>query len=160
MFIKRQVSGLKPETTYDLTFDITLENHIPPKEMGIGGSPGESVFFKVGAAAQEPQKMNEQGFYYLNVDKGEQSQGGEHALVIGNLANPLVNPDDPQFQPKSLTNEGNPLKVTTDSQGCVWLFVGTDSGFEGPTLYYIAQIAVDARETFEDSKISQLPIKD
>jgi hypothetical protein len=145
MFIKRQIEGLKPNTFYDLTFGVLIENNIPPGIIGIGGSPGEGVYFKVGAATIEPQKVDVNGIYRMNVDKGEQSQGGKNAIVVGDLANPLVNPLNPQFEPKEFTNEGNPLRIKTDSKGRLWLFVGTDSGFEGSTLYYIAHIAVRAQ---------------
>ncbi len=146
MFIKRQVKGLKPHTFYDLTFDVLIENDIPPGLIGIGGSPGESVYFKVGASKIEPHKVDINGTYGLNVDKGEQSQGGNNAIVVGNLANSLVNPSNPQFEPKEFTNEGNPLRMKTDSKGRLWLFVGTDSGFEGTSLYYIAHIAVTVQQ--------------
>jgi hypothetical protein len=142
MFIKKQIKGLHPFTKYDLFFQVTIQNNIPPGQFGIGGSPGESVYFKVGASTIEPEKVGSQ-FYRLNVDKGEQSQGGKNAMTVGDLANPLVDPNNPTYQPKQFSN-AVPLTVRTDCRGRLWLFVGTDSGFEGPTLYYIAQIIVSA----------------
>lgn len=143
MFVKRQIRGLKPRTNYELFFEVTIENNIPPGQVGIGGSPGESVFFKVGASTIKPNKVDVEGFYLLNVDKGNQSTSGKNAIVVGNLANPLVNPLNPTFEPKQFANT-TPLIVRTDRQGRLWLFVGTDSGFEGSTLYYIAKISVTA----------------
>lgn len=144
MFIKRQINGLKPNTCYELTFLVNIQDNIPPGQFGIGGSPGESVFFKVGASKIEPEKVAKGPIYRLNVDKGNQSQGGKNAIVVGNLANPLVDPDNPQYEPKSFMNE-IPLKVRTDHLGRLWLFVGTDSGFEGSTIYYIDHISVSAK---------------
>lgn len=144
MFMKRQIKGLKPNTHYALSFVVTIENNIPPDQFGIGGSPGESVFFKVGASKKEPEKVAEGQIYRLNIDKGNQSQGGKNAIVVGNLANPLVDPNHPTYQPKTFANE-IPLNVKTDEKGHLWLFVGTDSGFEGPTHYYIADIKVLAK---------------
>jgi hypothetical protein len=144
MFIKRQIEGLKPNTTYDLTFLVTIQDNIPPEQFGIGGSPGECVFFKVGASKREPKKIAKGSMYELNVNKGFQAEEGKHALVVGDLANPLVNPDDPHYEAKNFVNE-IPLKVKTDSEGRLWLFVGTDSGFEGPTLYYFSKISVLAK---------------
>lgn len=146
MFIKHQIKGLKPNIHYELTFDVAIEDDIPPNQFGIGGSPGESVYFKVGASPVEPQKIDIAGFYRLNVEKGEQSQGGKNAIVAGNLANPLVDPNHPQFEPKFFTNLGTPLRVQTDCHGSLWLFIGTDSGFEGSTLYYIAKIDVNVKK--------------
>lgn len=143
MFIKRPIDGLRPHTVYLLTFAVIIENNVPPGQFGIGGSPGESVFFKVGASTIEPHKVNEGGIYRLNVDKGNQSQGGKNAIVVGNLANPLVDPLDPIFQPKEFVSPA-PLRIQTDEKGRLWLFVGTDSGFEGNSTYYVAQITVAA----------------
>lgn len=144
MYIKRQIKGLKPNHHYELYFSVTIENNIPPGQFGIGGSPGESVFFKVGASEIEPDNIIENGFYRLNVDKGNQSANGKNALTVGTLANPLVNPNNPQFKPKTFSNEPS-LRVKTDNKGRLWLFVGTDSGFEGSTLYYIAKIKVTVK---------------
>jgi hypothetical protein len=148
MFIKRQLEGLKPNTTYDLTFFVTIQDNIPPGQFGIGGSPGESVYVKVGGSKKQPVKVAEGPIYRLNVDIGFQSNGGKNAIVVGNLANPLVNPDDPQYEPKSLTNE-IPLRVKTDQKGRLWVFVGTDSAFEGSTLYYISNISVIAKRAHQ-----------
>jgi hypothetical protein len=145
MFVKRPISGLKPSTEYNLTFHVTIENDVYPGQVGIGGSPGEGVYFKVGGSKKEPNKVDVNGFYVMNVDIGSQSQGGKNAIVVGDLANPLVDPLNPQFEPKQFTNE-TPLKVKTDKHGQLWVFVGTDSGFEGTTLYYIVSIDVKLRE--------------
>lgn len=145
MFVKRQVEGLEPNTFYALIFNVILESKIPPGQMGIGGSPGESVYVKVGGSALEPQKIDVRGYYQMNIDKGNQSTGGEHALVVGSLANVHVDREAPQFEPISYVNSV-PLRVKTDPEGRLWFFLGTDSGFEGPTLFYIARIAVEAIE--------------
>ena len=48
MFIKRPIDKLMPNTDYNLSFHVTIESNVSQGEFGIGGSPGESVFFKVG----------------------------------------------------------------------------------------------------------------
>lgn len=149
MFVRRQINCLRPNTWYDLFFNVTIQNNVPPGQGGIGGSPGEGVFFKVGASRQKPKRIildpnADFPVYVLNVDKGDQSQGGKNAIVVGDLANPAVDPNQPTFEFKSFSNECA-LRAKTDRQGRLWIFVGTDSGFEGTTLYYIAKISVDAR---------------
>ncbi|HEY4831088.1 MAG TPA: hypothetical protein VIH61_00790 [Waddliaceae bacterium] len=146
MFIKRSIENLEPNTNYNLHFEVAVESNIPSGEIGIGGSPGESVYFKIGASTIEPKKEEINGDYLLNVDKGDQSESGENSLVIGTLENPLVDPSDPQFESKLLSNEV-PLKVRTDQKGQLWIFVGTDSGFEGSTLYYVAKVSVFAEKS-------------
>lgn len=141
MFIKRQVEGLEPDTEYDVTFDVTIETNVPVGQIGVGGAPGESVFFKVGASALEPLNQVEDNFYRLNIDIGSQGNGGKDGIVIGNLANPAVDVDNITFQPKEMSSPHS-LKVKTDENGKLWLLVGTDSGYEATSLYYIANISV------------------
>lgn len=33
------------------------------------------------------------------------------------------------------------VEVTTDASGCLWLIVGTDSGFEGLSAFYWSRIS-------------------
>lgn len=141
MFVRRQIVGLEPNTYYSLTFSLLIESNVPSSEFGVGGSPGESVYVKVGASEEKPKKVNHSGYYLLNVDKGSQSQEGENALMIGNLANPAVDPKHPHYLPKQLTND-KPLIAKSDANGRLWIFLGTDSGFEGTTKFYIADVTV------------------
>ena len=81
--------------------------------------------------------MDTLGFYLLNVDKGDQSNGGESAVVLGNLANPSEG-----YQVKEFCEE-NAFAITTAAEGKLWIFLGTDSGFEGLTKFYIARVDVE-----------------
>ena len=45
-----------------------------------------------------------------------------------------------EYKLKTLDNQGRPFEVTTNSQGQVWLIVGTDSGFEGLSGFYYAEV--------------------
>ena len=60
-------------------------------------------------------------------------------IVLGNVAHPEV--ANREYRIKTLDNTDMPLSVTTDSDGAVWLIVGTDSGFEGLTRLYYARIS-------------------
>jgi len=150
MFVRRQISGLESNTLYDLIFSIIIESNIPSGLFGIGGSPGESVYVKIGAASKEPKKIELHGQYILSVDKGNQSEGGKNARVIGNLANEEVLPQNPVYFPKHLVQK-IPLQAKTDENGQIWIFLGSDSGFEGPTKFYIAKVSVNAAKASEDS---------
>lgn len=143
MFIKKKVENLTPNTEYWVTFDVIIETNIPAGMFGVGGSPGESVIVKAGAASVEPEKVDTGGYYRMNVDKGEQGEGGEHVVIIGDLANEAVDVDNPQYSAKELDNLQQPLKAKTDAQGNLWLLFGTDSGFEATTKYYITKITVN-----------------
>lgn len=145
MFARHKIEGLRPHTCYGLNFSVVIESNVPGGLVGIGGSPGEDVYFKVGAASEKPIKVEHAGYYRLNVDKGNQSQGGANAQVIGSLANGAVDPNNPQFLPMELHTE-EPLSVMSDQNGELWIFLGTDSGFEGSTKFYIAQVIVSEEE--------------
>ena len=54
MFLKKRVTGLRPDTGYDVTISLELAANVPAGSFGIGGSPGESVYVKAGASSVEP----------------------------------------------------------------------------------------------------------
>lgn len=144
MFLKREVTGLEPHTSYTLTYHITLASNAPSGCVGIGGAPGESVFLKVGAARVEPEVIEEAGDYRLNVDKSNQAADGEHAIVIGNIANGVEQcTGDIPYRLITLDNENKPFTITTGDSGTLWLLVGTESGFEGTTTLYYDRIDVN-----------------
>jgi hypothetical protein len=145
MFVRHRIDGLKANTSYYLDFTVIVECNTPAEAIGIGGAPGESLYFKVGASTEKPCKVAQEGYYFLNVDKGNQSTGGASAQVIGDLANPAVTSEDPHYQPKDLYST-TPLLAKTDANGSLWIFLGTDSGFEGATRFYIAKISLDCKE--------------
>jgi arylsulfatase len=68
------------------------------------------------------------------VDKGNQTEGGEDAVVIGDLASSRPCEEGFVWERKQLG--GPPMTFTTDSTGRAWLFVGTDSGFESRSAVY------------------------
>ncbi len=136
MFLKRRVDGLMPNAAYAVSMSVDLATNVPAGLVGIGGSPGESVFVKAGASTAEPVAEEDSNRYLrMNIDKGNQSRGGESMVVLGNVAHPQVT--NGEYRIKTLDNTGMPLSVSTDSEGRVWLIVGTDSGFEGLSgIYY------------------------
>ena len=142
MFIKSAISNLKANTKYSVNIIVDFASDVPVDSLGSGGAQGESVHFKVGASTQEPIKIISKGLYDLSVDKGNQKQGGKNAIVVGNIANPLVDPKNPQFAPKQVGNFDHPLSVMSNDKGQIWVFVGTDSGYEGITKYYIGRLHV------------------
>ncbi|MBS4021343.1 MAG: hypothetical protein KGZ79_02820 [Dethiobacter sp.] len=73
------------------------------------------------------------------MDKGGQSEGGKNAIVVGDAAK-LENEEFGVYELKTLNNAGEPLEITSDADGNLWLFVGTDSGFEGKTVLYYTSV--------------------
>ena len=140
MFLKRQVDGLRPNTEYAVSVTVDLATNVPAGLVGIGGSPGESVFVKAGASTPEPLAVEDgNGYLRMNIDKGNQARGGESMVVLGNVAHPQVL--GREYRIKTLDNLDIPLSVAADGEGRVWLIVGTDSGFEGLTSLYYGRIS-------------------
>jgi hypothetical protein len=140
MFIKKSFSGFEPNTRYQLQFEITFATNVPGGCIGVGGSPGESVYLKAGATVSEPLAFDDgSGFYLMNIDKGNQSSDGSAAINIGDFANSKDCEDgDFSYELKTLSNEENSFSILTESDGVLWILFGTDSGFEATTsIYYL-----------------------
>lgn len=141
MFIKKKITGLNPSTDYTLVFAVEFASNAPTGAAGVGGAPGESVYVKVGGVSMEPKKIIDGNYYRMNIDKGNQSQDGEHMTVIGNIAVSSTTSDFTEIERNNSTSN-TPLTVRTSSQGELWLIIGTDSGFEGKTTLYYTHVNV------------------
>lgn len=141
MFLKKKISGFKPDVTYEATFDIEFASDAPSNAMGVGGSPGESVYVGVGLTKDEPVKVdNQEGYYRMNIKKIEQSQDGEDMKVIGNVANGT---DESVYK---LVKRNGTFKAKAGSNGELWAIVGTESGFEALTTLYYTNIKITFTE--------------
>jgi len=141
MFIKRPICDLKPCTTYQVEADIEFLSKAPTGCAGIGGDPGGSVYVKFGASPEEPSTVLEDGMARMNVDIGNQVNGGANAMVIGNIATSSTNCHNAEYEAKKLTTPA-PLLVESDTTGTLWIFVGTDSAFEGVTSLIYTEVCV------------------
>jgi len=147
MFLKRRLGtddGVVPGQEYRVRFTIVFASNAPSGGMGIGGSPGESVYLKAGASTVEPEVHldSTDNHYRMNVDKGSGNSGsGTAASVVGYIANGLSAEENPRYVSLERQHEHN-YTVTASPDGELWLLVGTDSGFEGLTGIYYQRIAV------------------
>ncbi len=149
MYIRKQLTGLTPNTLYSIVIEAEFATDAPAGAVGIGGPPGEALFVKVGASTEEPVPVegetNAENYFLLNVDKGGQSEGGQNAIVVGDGAK-LENDEFNVYELKTLNNAGEPLEIESDADGNLWIFVGTDSGFEGKTVLYYTNVKVALTE--------------
>ena len=134
MFLKYQADNLVANHTYTLHGSITFLSNAGEDCFGIGGAPGESVYVKLGATEIEPQQVD----FYLNVDKGNQSQSGNDAIAIGNVAAQGGGCGDISYGEKTIElAQVDGFEFQASGDGSMWIFIGTDSGYEGLTdLYY------------------------
>jgi cyclophilin family peptidyl-prolyl cis-trans isomerase len=142
MFWKKKLTGLQPNTEYQVVLDIEMASNVAPGLLGVGGAPGEDVYVKAGASQAEPLVAPDSlGWRRLTVDKGNQSTSGSAAAVLGNIAK--ENDDSDQYAILHRNNRSVQQSATTSADGSLWIFFGTDSGFESTTaLYYTHAAAV------------------
>jgi hypothetical protein len=138
MFIRRKISGLEPNTDYAISYEIQFASDVADGQFGVGGSPGEGVTIKAGAGIIKPEKVNQSGFYQMNIDKNNQANSGSDMVVIGDFSNDT---NQNEYTLKNLV-ANDILTVSTNSSGELWLVVGTDSGFEATTTIYYNLIKV------------------
>lgn len=144
MFITKKFHGFEPNTKYEIDFELSIGTSAHNNCAGIGGSPGNSVWVKLGASKTEPKAVNDgTGFYLLNIDKYNQAAGGADVILVGDIANELEceHPDN-TFKKKTLKNEPGKYSTYSDANGALWLIFGTDSGYEGTTTIYFMDALV------------------
>lgn len=148
MFLKRRLGpedGIVANRAYQVQFVLTFASNAPSGCFGAGGAPGESVHLKAGASPIEPLSvLYPDGWRYMNVDKGNQGNGGAAASVAGNIANGIPCEQAIPFSPFAFVQRSHQhtTTVTANPNGELWLLVGTDSGFEAITRLYYQNIWV------------------
>ncbi|MDC7694217.1 hypothetical protein PQU94_07975 [Asticcacaulis sp. DXS10W] len=137
MYLYRRIDGFTPNKTYKVAFSLRIATSAPPGCPGIGGAEGEAVLIKTGALAHVPGKVTKSNWARPDFDIGSQMDAGANSLVLGNIAKSIGTCGAaPVFEFKSLSSGTNTLPVTANAQGEIWLYAGTDSGYEGVTEVY------------------------
>lgn len=142
MVFKRRVEGLEPNRPYAVSFSLEFAS-----EAGADCDVGTAVavWLKAGAADEEPVRTVEDGYVRLSVDKGEQSQGGDNAAVLGDMRN--GEPGCGAEVPWALNRHEaeRTIQVSADADGRLWLFFGSESGFETPHELYFTRFEATFR---------------
>ena len=154
MFLKRKVGSeldLEPNQTYKLHWNISLLSNAGSGCAGIGGGPGSSVHLKAGGSTEEPEVYLDEGEehsrYKIDIDKSNQSTGGRNAGVAGDVANGSNNCNEGAPYKKIQRDYTHEYPIMTDDDGNMWVIVGTDSGFEGPTGLYYVDLKIEFEKT-------------
>ncbi len=142
MFFKGQFGGLVPGARYAVAASVEIATDTRTGCFGIGGPPGESVWIKAGASAVEPLPVLVGSSLRMNIDIGSQSVGGEHAVVLGDVANSRSCEQSRQWEHKSFRSRSLPTLLSAPADGRAWLLFGVDSGFAGRTEIYFTQASV------------------
>ena len=129
VYVWRRIDGLDPGQRYRAHWTLQVVAEVPAGCLGVGGSPGEGVTVKAGAASRQPATLMVDGEYLFNQDKGAQTQGGAEAVVLGDLSSSGTDCVAVPSERKTMSGD-QPGTVRADEQGRAWLWVGTDSGYE------------------------------
>lgn len=142
MFFKGPIGGLRPGALYSVTVSLEIATDTPAGCVGVGGAPGESVWIKAGVTAVEPRPILKGSYLRMNIDVGNQSNGGAQARVLGNIANSRRCEQSSEWELKSFSDRPMPEPIAVPADGRVWLLFGTDSGFESRTEIYFTRASV------------------
>jgi hypothetical protein len=141
MFLKRRLTsadGIVAGRTYRLEYDMKLASNAASGCVGIGSPPGEGVFLRAGGSPLEPIPVLEpNGWLRVNID----------LLTMTSAAGDIANGIDcevayPFFPYAYIDRLVQHPQVTASPNGDLWLFVATQSGFEGHTRLYYQRISV------------------
>ena len=132
MFLKKKITGLKPNQKYMVKLEIQLASNAPSNMLGAGGAPGEAVHIKAGLTPIEPIKvLEEDGHYRLNLDKDSESTSGKDLFYMDHIGNGT------QEAIYKVLTKSSEFTGTSNAKGEAWMVIGTDSGYESTsTLYY------------------------
>lgn len=139
----KKIDGLTAGQLYEFQVSFRLATDVKGGMIGVGGSPGSSVYVKGGITAEQPRRSaNEQNNYRLNIDKGNQGAGGRDMLLLGNLEKEdEQHPGEYEWKEFKFT-----MQAKANENGSVYLILGTDSGFEATSSYYLDDISVSWTE--------------
>ncbi len=141
MYIKKQISGLAPNTDYQVFFEVSIASNVATNMVGIGGPP-DAVMMKAGVVDDEPESIlmpDDDNHYRMNLDKGNQLQDGPDMMNLKTIG---VSDTTTQYTLITIDAAGEPFAYTSNAEGDAWLCIGTDSGFEGRTELYYNSISV------------------
>ncbi len=143
LYIKTRIGALVPGASYRVGAVVEFLTDVPSGCVGVGGAPGESVWIVVAASANEPLTVVDGSEFRLNLNRGNQSQGGPEGHVLGNIANTVVNCGSRRWETKLLSTPAiSPLSVKADPSGQVWVVLGFDSGFESFSAVYYQRLMI------------------
>src|SRR5262245_48799539 len=139
-----ETDGLISDQEYKLAFQINFASN-SRNCPGVGGSES-SVWLKAGGSTLEPVPLLQANNYLsINVDKGDQQEGGKNLGSIGSIWNGQEGCDEAPRYILLQRDYEHPFPTrAVASTAQRWFAVGTESGYESLTGVYYHSITVIA----------------
>jgi hypothetical protein len=134
MFIKKKITGLSPNSEYTLVYDITFAS-----DAQVGVASGDSVQLMAAAFTYEPIAKKVGEYYRLALANSGYNQND--LLQIGTIGNTSSQGYD--FVTAGNATSAYPYIIgRTNSNGEMWLYIGTNSFYKDLTTIYFSYINV------------------
>lgn len=103
IYTKCKLGGLQAGVNYRVGFLVAMLTSAPTGCIGVGGAPGEAVTLHAGVSLTEPLTVRQtDGYFRVNLDRGNQSQGGSQSQALGHIGNTVSTCGARQFADKLL----------------------------------------------------------
>ena len=137
MYLKKKIDQLEPNKDYTITFNVELASDLNAALPSAGGA----LYLKAGASNIEPKTVIDAGQYVMNIDKGEQVVAGENMILLGDIFT-ASNGASYSLITRNNTMANSRYVARTNSNGELWLIIGTDATLEGTIKLYYKHINV------------------
>jgi len=133
--------GLLKNTDYEVKVSFDIGTSVTKDAGEAGTSPGQKIYVKIGIVDREPViKLNKEGNYELNLDKGNHSLGGKDIVFMGNVEKTEDMYPDRTFEYKHFEYE---TYVRSNDKGECYLLIGYDSKYEGLNWHFVDNVVVE-----------------
>jgi hypothetical protein len=133
MFVKKKITGLTPNKQYTLVYSVILVTNAHQQT-----ESGDKVKIMTGVFNKEPVSVKSGEQYLLDVGP----YLPESLFEIGSIGNTNVT-DNYDYITRGNSSSAYPfITATTNNQGELWLYLGTESTYKGYTTVYITYIDV------------------
>lgn len=135
MFIKKHITGLKPETNYTLAFDIELG-------CDADSTAAQTVILKSGATIDEPRTIERDQHYRLNLDNGLYAENGVDMVVVDTVRVNSATNEYGVVQSGDMPSKYVYVNAKSDADGSLWVIIATESSGIGRSIVYYTKIGI------------------
>jgi hypothetical protein len=150
MYIKRQISGFQPSTSYQVVYTLELLAQLNEDFNGDLSDINNGSFLKASVYTEEPDTLIVDDIenpgkktVITNFEKGEGRTTGPNMAFIGKLEYSDIN-ETPQVLIGS--SKQDDIIGTTDSEGKMWMMIGVDTNLPIYQSIYYSFIGIEFRE--------------